>query len=217
MDVARHGALLVDVADVEHGFVGQQIEVGDQLAVLLFELQFAGIAALFKQRLVLQQQFHGALGLLVAADGRLLLRLAEAVFDRLEVLELQLGVDHLLVAHGVDRAVDVGDVAVFEAAQHVDDRVRVADVAQELVAQPLALRGSLDEPRDVDDFDRGGDHALGLVDLGQTDQPLVGHGDDAYVGLDRAEREIGRLRLGVRQTVEQGRLADVRQPYDAAL
>lgn len=109
------------------------------------------------------------------------------------------------------------DVAVVEAAQHVDDGVRVADVAQELVAQPLALRGALDQTRDVDDLDRRGDHAPGVVDLGQADEPLVGHGDDAHVGFDRAEGEVGRLGLCVGEAVEKRRLAHVGQAHDAAL
>src|SRR6185436_7510008 len=45
----------------------------------------------------------------------------------------------------------------------------------------------------------------------------IGHRDPADIGLDRAERIIGRLRrrrLG--QRVEQGGLADIRQPDDSA-
>ncbi len=52
--VARHGALLVDVADIQHGFVGQQVEVGDQLAVLLLQLDGAGRESLFQHLLVVQ-------------------------------------------------------------------------------------------------------------------------------------------------------------------
>ena len=48
-------------------------------------------------------------------------------------------------------------------------------------------------------------------------QARIGHRDPADIGLDRAERIIGRLRrrrLG--QRVEQGGLADIRQPDDPA-
>ncbi len=51
-----------------------------------------------------------------------------------------------------------------------------------------------------------------LATRGDLVEPRVGHRDPADVGLDRAERIIGRLRrrrLG--QRVEQGRLADIRQ------
>ena len=111
----------------------------------------------------------------------------------------------------------MGDVAVVEAAQHVDDGVRVPDVAQELVAQTLALGGTLDQTGDVDNLDGGGDDPLRMVDFGQTDQPLVGHGDDAHVGLDGAEGEVGRLGLCVGEAVEKRRFADIGQSDDAAL
>ena len=215
--VARRGAPFVDVADVEHRFVGQQVEIGHQLAVLLVQFDGAGAAALFEYGLVLEQQFDGALGILVAARRGLLLGLRQPALDGFEVFELQLGVDDSFVAHGVYRAVHMGDVAVVEAAQHVDDGVGVADVAQELVAQPLALRGPFDQARDVDDLDRGRHDALRAVDFRQPDEPFVGYGDDAHVGLDRTEGEICRLRLGVRQAVEQGRFADVGQTDDSAL
>ena len=61
--IARHGAFLVHVADVEHRFVGQQVQVGNQLAVLLLEFDCAGAETLLQHRLVLQQQLHGALAL----------------------------------------------------------------------------------------------------------------------------------------------------------
>ena len=215
--VARHGALLVHVADVEHRFVGQQVQVGHQAAVLPVQFDRAGAPALFEGGLVLQEQLHGPLGLLVAARRGGLLRLGESVLDGLEVLELQLGVDDPLVAHGVDRPVHVGDVAVVEAAQDVDDGVRVPDVAEEFVAQSLALRGALDQSGDVHDFDGRGYYAFGVVDFGQPDQPFVGDGDYPHVGFYRAEGKVRRLRLRVRQAVEKGRFSDVRKTHDAAL
>ena len=215
--VARGGALLIDVADVQHRFVGQQVEVGDQFAVLLLQFDRAGAAALLQHRFVLQQQFDLTFGVLVAAHGRLLLGLAQPVFDRFEVLELQLGVDDTLVAHGVDRAVHMGDVAVVEAAQYVDDGVRVADVGEELVAQSFAFRRAFDQSGDIDDFDGGRNHPLGFVDLGQPDEPPVGDGDYAHVGFDGAKGKVSRLRLRVGQAVEKGRFADVRKTHDATL
>src|SRR5260370_42715634 len=69
-----------------------------------------------------------------------------------------------MVAQRVDRAQHVHDVGVLERADYVDDRVHLADVRQELVAQALALRGAFHEPRDVDELDHGGDLLLGLYD-----------------------------------------------------
>ena len=49
-----------------------------------------------------------------------------------------------------------------------------------------------------------------------TSQPRVGHGDDADVGVDGAERIVRRLRLArAGDGVEQGGLADVGQTDDS--
>ena len=111
----------------------------------------------------------------------------------------------------------MGDVGILEATQHVDNGVRRADIAQKLVAQTFALRGTLHQTGNIDNLDRRGDDPLRVVDLGQTDQTLIGYGDHADVGFDRAEREVGCLRLCVRQTVEKGRFTHVRETHNAAL
>ena len=53
--------------------------------------------------------------------------------------------------------------------------------------------------------------------FGQLVEPRIGHGDIADIRLDGAERIIRRLRRRrLRQRVEEGRFADVRQTDDAA-
>ena len=69
-----------------------------------------------------------------------------------------------MVAHGVHRSHDVHDVRVLEAADHVHHRVHLADVRQELVAEPLALAGALHQSRDVHEFDDRRHFLLGLDD-----------------------------------------------------
>ncbi len=66
--VARHGALLVHVADVEHRFVGQQVQVGHQAAVLPVQFDRAGAPALFEGGLVLQEQPTARLACLSPPD-----------------------------------------------------------------------------------------------------------------------------------------------------
>ena len=96
-------------------------------------------------------------------------------------------------------------VLIVETAEDMDDSVRLADVGEELVSQSFALAGTLDQSGYIDYLDGGGDHAaLGVTDLTEFDEPLVGHGDDAYVRLDGAEGEVRALRLGVTQTIKEG-------------
>jgi hypothetical protein len=99
----------------------------------------------------------------------------------------------------------------------MDNGVHLADVAQELVAEALALAGALHQAGDVDEPQLGRDDLGRLGDLRQPVEPRVGHGNLADVGLDRAKGIVGRLgclRLGKR--IEEGRFADVRQADDAA-
>ena len=109
------------------------------------------------------------------------------------------------------------DVVILEAAQDMDDRVDLADVAEELVAEPFALGCALHQPGDVDERQLGRDDLGRSGDGGELVEARIGDRDLADVGLDRAERIVGRLRrLRLGQRVEEGRLADVRQADDAA-
>lgn len=107
------------------------------------------------------------LGSHVLLDARLLLEARQDLLDGLEVGEDQLGVDGLDVVPGRDLAVDVDDVLVLEGADDLADRIGLADVREELVAQALALGGAADDARDVDEVDGGGEDLLGGEDLGE--------------------------------------------------
>ena len=112
----------------------------------------------------------------------------------------------------------MGDIGGFEAAHHMDDGVDLADVGEELVAEALALGRAAHQAGDVDEFQCRRHHLLRLRDPRHHVEARIGHRYAADVGLDRAERIVGRGgggRLG--QRIEEGRLADVRQADDAAV
>ena len=139
-----------------------------------------------------------------------------ALLHALEVGEDELGVDDLDVAHRVDRVRDVVHVRIVEAAHDLHDGVDLAHVREELVAEAFALAGALHQPGDVDELDRRRDHDVGAGNLLQHRQPRVRHGHHADVGIDGAERIVGRLRLPrPGDGVEQGRLADVGETDDS--
>jgi hypothetical protein len=139
-----------------------------------------------------------------------------ALFRPRKIGENQLGIDHFNVAHRIDRAAHVMNVAVFKAAHDLHDRVHFADVTEELVAQPFACAGPGDEARDVHKLDRRGHELLGAGKLRQHLQPRIGNDHHADIRVDRAKRIIGRLRLsGSRNSIEQGRFTDVGKTDDA--
>ena len=111
----------------------------------------------------------------------------------------------------------MGHVAPLEAAQHMDDRVDFADVREELVAEPFALRRAAHQPGDVDELDLGLDLLRRLGDRLDPVEPRVRDGDAADIRLDRAEGIVRRLRRGgLRQRVEKRRFANIRQADNAA-
>ena len=73
---------------------------------------------------------------------------------------------------------------------------RPLDVAEELVAEPLALGGAFDQPRDV------GDRELGAVV----------EADDTEVRFEGREGVVGHLGLGRRDPADERALAGVREP-----
>ena len=104
----------------------------------------------------------------------------------------------------------MGDVAVLEAAHDMGDGVAFADVGEELVAEAFALRGAAHQSGDVDESETGRDDLLRARDFGQGLEPGVRHRDVADIGLDGAERVVGRLGGGsLGQRVEERRLAHV--------
>ena len=113
----------------------------------------------------------------------------DAPLEAVEVGQHQLGLDDLGVAQRIDAALDVGHVGIVEAAQHVDDGVDLADVAEELVAEPFARGGAAHQAGDVDELELRRDDLRRLGDARRALQPLVRHGDAADVRLDGAERD----------------------------
>ena len=111
------------------------------------------------------------------------------------------------------------DRVVLEAAQHVHHGVGVADAAEELVAEPLAVGGAAHEPRNVDHLQRRR-HELARLrarDGVERLEPGIAHVGDAVHGLDRREHVRRDDGAAAGQRVEERRLAAVRQADQADL
>ena len=209
---------LVDVQHVHHRLGGDELQALEDRPLLVGELGLArGLAVAQRVQSFLD---HGRLDapLPCRRPWPRFSRLGRRFSRRVEVGQHQFGLDDLGVAHRVDVARDMCHVAVLEAAQHMGDGVDLADIGQELVAQALALGGALHQAGDVDELE------LGVDDLGrgrdgrELVEPRIGHGDAADIGLDGAERIVGRLRrLGGGERIEQGRLADIGQADDSTV
>ena len=171
--------------------------MGDFLFLFRFERHGACALALFQNLFVAREDIVGQLRLLVAARLCLFLDAGYTAINGFEVFYLKLHVDNLLVAHGIDRTIDVYDIIIVEAAEDMDNRVRLADIRQELVAQTFALACPFHETGDINDFDRRRDDAFGMYQFGEAVQPFVGDGDDTHVRFDSTKRKVCGLRFRI--------------------
>ena len=151
----------------------------------------------------------------VLVEPRFLLQPRQRLLDGLQVGEDELGVDDLHVVAGVDLALDVDDVGVGEDPDHLADRVALADVGEELVAETGALARTLDDARDVDEGHRRGQDPLAAEDAREHLEPVVRYADDADVRLDRREGVVRCEHVVLGQRVEQRRLSDVGETDDS--
>ena len=143
-------------------------------------------------------------GLAVLVVAGLLLQPRDRLLQGLHIGEDQLGLDDFDIRAGVDLAVDVDDIVIGEDPDHLTDGVALADVSQELVAQPGALGCALDDPGDVDEGHRSRQDPFGSEHLGQSRQSGVGQRDHSLVRLDGGERVVGCKHVIAGQSIEQG-------------
>ena len=57
---------------------------------------------------------------------------------------MQLGIDNLLVAHRIDRAIYMHYIFIIETTKYMNDGIGFADISEELIAQAFALTGTFD-------------------------------------------------------------------------
>jgi hypothetical protein len=131
----------------------------DDRLVFIAEFECEGRLALIEVRHDHIDELNFLFRFLVAALGFLFAGRA-AFFESRHVGEDELRVDDLDVADWVDRAEFVDDIVVFETTDHLNDRVSLADVGKELVAESGAFRGAFHKSGDVDKLDRRGDQFL---------------------------------------------------------
>ena len=138
--VAGRGIAFVDVADVEHRLRGQQLRALQRFffLVVLGLGQPCGLGRAQQARAPGRAPTASIFASLSPCCA-FLTRLG----TRLSRLSRSASISSVSTvsasAIGSTRPFDVGHVAALEAAQHVDDRVDLADVGEELVAEPFAL------------------------------------------------------------------------------
>ena len=136
----------------------------------------------------------------------------------LQVRQDQFQFNNFDIFSWIGNRADMDHVGVFEAAHDMKQGVCIADMAQELVAQPFSLAGAFHQAGDIHEFDGRLNDPVHFGDLRDPVQPGIRDRDHSLVGLDRAEGIIGNFRLlSACKDIEQGAFPHVGKPDDANL
>ena len=137
--IASGSARVVNVAHIQHRFIGQQEQFARYAFLLLAcKLHLACIFA-FRQHLLIAFHHFVLHFSITVASLCLFLYTAYAALYGLQIAQLKLCVNHALVTHWVNRTVNVCHIAVVKAPQHVYYSVGLTNVCQKLVAKTLSL------------------------------------------------------------------------------
>ena len=142
---------------------------------------------------------------------RFLFKARQRLIDRGDVGQHELGLNGFDVALRVDLLGNVLDIGVAEETNDLANRIGLANVGQELVAQALALACTGNQASNVNEFDRCRHDFSRMVDFREFIQTIIGNGNHARIGLNGGKRivrgEPGFLGKGG----EKRRLANVGQ------
>ena len=177
------------LTNVEHGhdrLVGEEEELLEIAACVVVEASSVERRPLPQRVDDLVEQVDRALQRGVALEHAL--GLVPSLFGTCEIGERQFDLDHPQVLEGILRP---RDVVVAERPQDEHDRVDLANVAEEGVAESFALARTFDEPADVGELHGGVNRLLALRHLAEGVEAVVGHLGDTDIGVGRGEG-IGR-------------------------
>ena len=154
--------IFCQIGGIDGLFQGQQVGGGDQGRVVLAAVEGTGQLALVQMVQQVRKHLRFLEELLVAALGGLLalsMRRSTISMSAMTSSRLMMSMSR----RGSVDALHMGDIGVLKAPDHVDDGIGRADVAQELVAQALALGGALYQAGDIHELDDSGGNLLGLI------------------------------------------------------
>lgn len=146
----------------------------------------------------------------LATTASLLLESLESLLNKLDILDAQLLADDVQITGGVDITLNVNNLGIIEAANHLEDGIDSANVGQERVTQTGTSGGTAGQTGNIIHGQVSRNLRLGLVVLAEPVEPLVGNDDAGLLGVNGGIGEIGRVTQGgLGDGLEECRLADV--------
>lgn len=146
----------------------------------------------------------------LATTASLLAESLESLLDELDILDAQLLADDGQVADGVDIALDVDNLGVIEATNHLENGIDGTNVRQEGVTETSTSRGTAGQTSNIVDGQVGGHNGLGLVVIDKPVESLIGDDDTSLLGVNGGIRKVGRVtKGGLGDRLEERGLANV--------
>ena len=140
----------------------------------------------------------------------------QGFFNRCQIGQAKLGLNHFNVRYRVYLAGHVNHVVVFKAAHHIHRGIGLTDMRQKFVAQAFTRAGARHQACNVDKLNDGFLYFLRVNDGGQLVQPRIRKLHNAHIRLNGAKRIVFSRDARFGQRVEQGGFTDVRQADNAA-
>ena len=112
----------------------------------------------------------------------------------------------------------MGDIGIFKTAQHMGNGIDLADIGQELIAQPFTAGRPAYQPGYIHKFQKSRQDFSRFCQPCNGIQARIRHRHTAGIRLNRAKRIIGSIRgCGFGQRIKQGGFAHIWQANNAAI
>ena len=86
---------------------------------------------------------------------------------------------------------DMCHIVVIKAAEHMEYGIGLTYVGEEFISKTFPLACALHKSCDIHDLYCGRNYRTRIAHLHKLVETVVGHGDNAHIGLYGAEREVG--------------------------
>ncbi|MNX97820.1 hypothetical protein D3C86_1302000 [compost metagenome] len=116
----------INVSYIQHRLGCQQEDISDSLFIFTFQFQSANVLTLLQVTFTSHQYIQYQLLLGISLNH--FLYTGYFLFHAGQIGQLQLGIDDFFITHRVDHPLLTQDVFIFEATDHVCDRIYLTDV-----------------------------------------------------------------------------------------
>ena len=202
------------VCGVDHRLISQKI-IGLHPLLFIFRQILHERSRLATLKVLLQtlEESHLLSGFLVHLGCTSHFR--NTAFQNFQICEDQFQIDCIDVAHGIYTAVYVNHIAILETAHYMNDRIYFTNISEELVSQAFTFRSTLDQTGDVNELNDSRCNLLGMIHFTKKPNPLIRDRHNTDIGINRAERIVGRLCPCLCKCIKKCALSHVGKTYDA--